>query len=114
MEAVPIPSHLTSTQEPEDTSVVCTYTISHTMGSTWFIFDSLFSSGSDDDSHRLRIYTRTGDKGSHCVHVRVVCINLNQIGVSSNFAGQRLPKDDHIFEALGSNDELSSYIGWVE
>ena len=47
------------------------------------------------------------------MHVRVVCINLNQIGVSSNFARQ---KDDHniIFEALGSNDELSSYIGWVE
>ena len=34
-------------------------------------------------------------------------------GVSSNFAGQRLPKDDQIFEALGSNDELSSHIGFV-
>ncbi len=33
------------------------------------------------------------------------------LGVTSNFAGQRLPKTDDIFEALGSNDELNSHIG---
>ena len=34
-------------------------------------------------------------------------------GVTSTFAGQRLPKDDDIFEALGNNDELSSAIGYM-
>ena len=34
------------------------------------------------------------------------------LGVSSTFAGQRLSKDDRIFEALGANDELSSTIGY--
>ena len=35
------------------------------------------------------------------------------LGVSSTFAGQRLSKDDRIFEALGANDELSSTIGYA-
>ena len=34
-------------------------------------------------------------------------------GKSSNFAGQKLPKNDEVFEALGTNDELSSVIGYV-
>ncbi|XP_064391812.1 corrinoid adenosyltransferase MMAB-like [Halichondria panicea] len=50
---------------------------------------------SDDSAPtKLRVYTRTGDKG-----------------VTSTFSGQRLPKTDVIFEALGANDELSSYVG---
>ena len=35
------------------------------------------------------------------------------IGTSSNYAGQRLSKDDALFEALGSNDELSSSLGYL-
>ncbi|XP_042276509.1 corrinoid adenosyltransferase [Thunnus albacares] len=63
----------------------------HRTGITLF---SKRSYATEEDSRIPKIYTKTGDKG-----------------FSSTFTGERRPKEDHIFEALGNTDELSSAIG---
>lgn len=56
---------------------------------------------------KVKIYTKTGDKGESERESKVMC----WLGSSSLFNGERRMKYDVTFEALGTIDELNAHIG---
>ena len=74
------------------------------VGSELTILHSALVAGALEQPYDMLIYL---------LHVDLQCFYMVvYIGMSSNFAGKRLPKDHIIFEALGTNDQLSSTIGY--
>ena len=53
-----------------------------------------FTEGMTEEVATFKIYTKTGDQGS-----------------SSLYTGDRLNKNDAIFDSLGSVDELNAHLG---
>lgn len=65
------------------------------------------------NTERFRIYTKTGDKGISALNFASVTCRSFLVceGTSALLNGERRPKYDPCFEAVGTVDELSSSLG---